>query len=73
MTLHYLNGDTKIPIFCTDPREAVDIAYVVSLLVNEKFDCNVVCHKNQIKPKQNCFMIQKSSLNHQNIFFRKLR
>ena len=68
--LHYLNGDTEIPIFRTDLTEAVDTAYVVSLIINEEFDSNVVCHKNQIKPEQNCcFIIQKSSLNHQNDVF----
>ena len=42
---------------------------VVSLIINEEFD-NVVCHKNQIKPEQNCFfVIQKSSLNHQKDVF----
>ena len=39
------------------------------MIINEEFD-NVVCHKNQIKPEQNCcFVIQKSSLHHQkNVF-----
>ena len=51
-------------------REAVDTAYVVSLIINEEFDSNVVCHKNQIKPKRNCcFIIQESSLNHQKDVF----
>ena len=68
--LHYLNGDTEIPIYRTDLTEAVDTAYVVSLIINEEFDSNVVCHKNQIKPEQNCcFIIQKSSLNNQNDVF----
>ena len=65
--LHYLNGDPEIlPIFRMDLTEAVDTAYVISLIINEEFDSNVVYHKNQIKPEQNCcFIIQKSSLNHQ--------
>ena len=67
---HYLNGDAEIPIFRTDLTEAVDTAYAVSLIINEEFDSNVVCHKNQIKPEQNrCFIIQKSSLNHQKDVF----
>ena len=50
--LHYLIGDTEIPIFRTHLREAADTTYVVSLIINEEFDSNVVCHKNQIKPEQ---------------------
>ena len=39
------------------------------MIINEEFD-NVVCHKNQIKPEQNCFfVIQKSSLNHEKDVF----
>ena len=45
--LHYLNGDTEVPIFRTNLREAVNTACVVSLIINEEFDSNVVCHKNQ--------------------------
>ena len=68
--LHYLNGDPEIPLFRRDLTEAVDTAYVVSLIINEEFDNNVVCHKNQIKSEQNCcFIIQKSSLNHQKDVF----
>ena len=70
VNFHYLNGDAEIPIFRTDLTEAVDTAYAVSLIINEEFDSNVVCHKNQIKPEQNrCFIIQKSSLNHQKDVF----
>ena len=69
--LHYLNGNPEIlPIFRTDLIEAFDTAYLISLIINEEFDSNVVCHKNQIKPEQNCcFIIQKSSLNHQKDVF----
>ena len=64
--LHYQNGDPQISIFHTDLTEADDTAYVVSLIINEEFDSNVACYKNQIKQEQNCcFIIQKSSLNHQ--------
>ena len=45
-------------------------AYVVSLLINEEFDSNVVYHKNQIKLEQNCcFIIHKSPGNHQKDVF----
>ena len=73
--LLYLNGDTEVSIFRTDLTEAVNTADVVSLIINEEFDSNVVCHKNQFKAEQNCcFTIQKSSLNHQNdVFFRRHR
>ena len=68
--LRYLNGDPEISIFHTDLTEAVDTTYVVSLIINEEFDNDVVCHRNQIKPEQNfCFIIQKSSLNHQKHVF----
>ena len=46
--LHYLKGDPEISIFRTDLTETADTTYVVSLVINEEFDNNVVYHKNQI-------------------------
>ena len=65
-----MNGDTEMPTFLSDLTKAVDTGYVVSLLVNKAFNENKVCHKNQLKPSQNCcFIIKKSSSNHEKDVF----
>ena len=44
-------------------KEAADTTYVVTLLVLTKFDDNVICTKNPVRPQKNCiFIVRKSSL-----------
>ena len=44
-------------------KKVADTTYVVTLLVLTKFDDNVICTKNPVRPQKNCiFIVRKSSL-----------
>ena len=62
-TKNLLDTDIITPIFWTDLKEAADTTYVLTLLVLTKFDDNVICIKNPVRPPKNCILIvRKSSL-----------
>ena len=63
MRTNLLNTDIKTAIFRKDLKEAADTTYIVTLLVLTKFDDNVICTKNPVRPQKNCiFIVRKSSL-----------
>ena len=58
-----MNIDITTPIFWTNLKEATGTTYVVTLLVLTKFDDNVICTKNPVRPQKNCiFIVRKCSL-----------